>query len=89
MVKEFLIHAILIVYENVYEIYKQNVQGSWDDWDIVKKYQVHLRRQTGQNVTDTDTRENICLIQPCINHGYYKMFSKGQEITAIHQSLQL
>ena len=31
MVKEFLIHAILIVYENVYEIYKQNVQGSWDD----------------------------------------------------------
>ena len=31
MVKEFLIHALLIVYENAYEIYKQNVQASWDD----------------------------------------------------------
>ena len=89
MVKEFLIHALLIVYENAYEIYKQNVQASWDDWDIVKKYQVDLQQQTGQNLIDIDTRESIRLIQPCIYHGYYKMFSKGQEITAIHQSLQL
>ena len=31
MVKKCLFHAILIVYENTHEIYKQSVQASFDD----------------------------------------------------------
>ena len=43
--------------------------------------------KTWQNLTDIDTCENIRLIQACIYHGYYKIFSKGKWITAIHHSL--
>ena len=78
---------MLIAYENTHEIYKQSVQVSLDDKDVVKKYQVHLQWQTGQNLTKIDTCENIGLIQACIYHGYYKIFSEGQEIMAIHHNL--
>ena len=87
MAKKCLIHVILFVHENTHEIYKQRGQASLDGWDVAKKYQVHLWHKTLQNLTDTDTSENIRLIQACIYHGYYKMFSKGQEITTIHHSL--
>ena len=68
---------MLIAYENTHEIYKQSVQVSLDDKDVVKKYQVHLQWQTGQNLTKIDTCENIGLIQACIYHGCYKIFSEG------------
>ena len=55
-----------------------------DDWDVAKKYQVYLWHKTGQNLTDINTFENIRLIQACMFHGYYKIFSKGEEIMAIH-----
>ena len=89
MVKKYLIHAILIVHESTREIYKQHVQASLDGWDVTKKHQVHLSHKTWQNLTDTDTCENIRLIEPCIYYGYYKIFSKGQEIMAIHHNLLL
>ena len=78
-----------MVYENTYEIYKQIVQASLDNWDAAKRYQVHLWHKTWQNLTDIDTCENIRLIQACIYHDYYKIFSKGQEIMAIHRNLLL
>ena len=79
MVKKFInvIYSILIVHENTHEIYKQRVQASLDDRGVTKKYQVHLSHKTWQNLTDTDTCENMRLIQACIHHGYYKIFSKG------------
>ena len=42
-----------------------------------------------QILMDTNTCENIRLIQACIYHDYYKIFSKGQEIMAIHRNLLL
>ena len=84
MVRKCLIHAILIVYENTREIYKQNVQVDLDGCGVAKGHQVHLSHKTWQNLTDFDTCENICLIQACINHGYYKYFSKEQEMMTIH-----
>ena len=80
---------MLIVHENTHEIYKQHVQASLDDWDVAKKYQVHLSHKTWQNLTDIDTCENIRLIQACIYHDYYKIFSKGQKIMAIYHNLPL
>ena len=80
---------MLTAYENTHEIYKQSVQVSLDDKDVAKKYQVHLQRQTGQNLTEIDTCENIGLIQVCIYHGYYKIFSEGWEIMTTHRSLLL
>ena len=73
---------MLIVHENAHEIYKHCVQASLDDWDVAKKYQVHLWHKTWQNLTDIDTCENIRLIQACICHDYYKIFSM-----AIHHQL--
>ena len=86
MVRKCLIHSTLIVYENTHEIYQHWVQADLDDWDVAKKYQVHLLHKTWQNLTDIDTRENIRLIQASIYHGYYKIFSKGQGIMAIHHN---
>ena len=71
-----LIHVILIVHENTHEIYKHCVQVSFNGQDIAKKYQVRLWHKTKQNLTDTYTCENICLIQACIYHDYYKIFFK-------------
>ena len=71
MVKKCLNHVILIVYENTHETYKYCVQASLDGWDVAKKYQVHLSHKTWQNLADTDTFENIRLIQAFIYHGYY------------------
>ena len=88
MVKKCPIYVVLIVHENTHEFYQQRVQASLDGWGVAKKYQVHLWHKTWQKFTDTDTSENIRLIQVCIYHGYYKRFSKGQEITTIHHSLQ-
>ena len=51
---------------NTHEIYKHCVQVDLDGWDVTKRYQVHLWHKTGQNLTDTDTGENIRLIQGCI-----------------------
>ena len=87
MVKKCLIHAILIAYENTHEIYEQRVQASLDDWDVAKKFQVHLWRQTWQNLTNIDTYENIRSIQACIYHGYYKIFSRRLGKEAIHHNL--
>ena len=78
---------ILILYENTHEIYEKSVQASLDDWDVAKKYQVHLSHKTWQNLTDIDTFENIRLIQAYIYHDYYKSFCKGQGIMAIHHNL--
>ena len=76
-------------YESTHEIYKQSVQASLDGWGVAKRDQVHLWHKTGQNLTDIDTCENIRLTQACIYHDYYKIFSKGQEIMAIHHNLPL
>ena len=62
MVNKCLIHAILIVYENTHEIYKQSVQASLGGWDVAKKYQVHLQQQTEKNLTDINAGQNIHLI---------------------------
>ena len=59
------------------------------DWDVAKKYQVHLWDKTWPNLIDIDTSENIRLIQACMYHGYHKIFSKGQGIMAIHHNLPL
>ena len=87
MAKKYLIHAILIVYENTCEIYKQRVLASLNGLDVAKKNQVHLSHKTGKNLTDTNSCENIRLIQACIYHDYCKIFSKGQGIMAIHHNL--
>ena len=87
MVKKCLIHAKLTVYENIHQICKQLVQIDLDDLDAAKKYQAYLWHKTKQNLTGTDTCENIRLIQAYIYHGYYKMFSKGLKIMAIHHQL--
>ena len=77
MVKKCIIHAILIIYENTHEIYKQPIQASLNDLGVAKKYEVHLSHKTWQNLTDIDTCEDISLIQACIYQEYYKIFSKG------------
>ena len=77
MVKKCLIHAILILHEITNEIYKHCVQASLNGSDITKKLQVHSWHKTWQNLTDTDTCEDIRLIQAYIYHDYYKTFSKG------------
>ena len=89
MVKKCVIHAILMVLENTYEIYKQHVQAGLDDWGIAKKYEVHLSHKTWQNLTDINTCENIRLIRACIYQDYDKFFSKGWEIMVIHRNLWL
>ena len=89
MVKEYLIHAILFADKNTHEIYKQHVQAGLDDLDVANKYQAHLWHKARQNLTGIDTCENIRLIQACIYHDYYKIFSKGEEIMAIHHNLLL
>ena len=75
--------------QTMHEIYKPCVQVRLDGWGVAKKYQVHLWHKTWQDLTDTDTCENTRLIQACIYHDYYKIFSKGQEIMAIHHNLLL
>ena len=87
MAKKRPSHAILILNENTHEVYKHCVQVTLDGSGVAKKYQVYLRHKPWQNLTEIDTCENIRLIQACIYHGYYKMLSKGQWITAIHHSL--
>ena len=42
-----------------------------------------------QILMDTNTCENIRLIQACIYHDYYIIFSKEQELMTIHHSLPL
>ena len=84
MVKECLIRAILIVYENTNEIYRHCVQVDLHDLGVAKKCQVHLWHKTWPNLTDINTCENICLIQACIYCGYYKTFSRGLGIMTIH-----
>ena len=44
-------------------------------------------KQTEQNLTDIDTRENIRLIQACTYHDYYKISSKEYWIMAINHNL--
>ena len=80
-------HAILIVHENKQEIYKHYVQVSLDGYGVAKRYQMHLWRNTWQNLTTISTCQNIRLMQACIYYGYYKISSKGQWITTIHHSL--
>ena len=87
MASKCLIHAVLIVHENTHEIYKQRVQANLDGLDVAKKYKAHPSHKTKQNLTNTDTCENNRLIQACIYHDYYKIFSKEQEIMAIHHNL--
>ena len=87
MVKECLNHAILIVHENIHETYKHLVQVNLDGAGVAKRYQVHLQHQTGKNLTDINKCENIHLIQACIYHNYYKIYSKGPWIMAIHHNL--
>ena len=38
-------------------------------------------------LTEINTCENIRLIQACIYYGYYEIFSKGQQIMAIHHNI--
>ena len=78
MVKKCLIHAILIVYENTHEIYKHCVEVDLDGGGVAKNYQVHLWHK------NTAKCDHIRLIQACILLDYYKIFSKRQEIMAIH-----
>ena len=72
---------MLIIHENTLEIYKHFVQVDLDDWDVAKKNQVHLWQKIWQNLTDTDTCENIYVY---IYHGHYKFFSKWPAIMTIH-----
>ena len=94
MAKKRLNRAVLIVHEDTHEVYTSKyiltctLRTSKCGWlRCCQEIPSALMTQTGQNLTDIDTCENIRLIQFCICHGYYKLFSKGQWITATHHSL--
>ena len=87
MVKECLDYEVLIAHENIDEIYRQRARVSLDVEGAAKKYRVYLWQQTEQNLTDTNTCENICLVLAYIYHGYHGISSKARLIRTIHHRL--
>ena len=89
MVKECLDCEVLIVHENIDEIWRERAQVNLDCCGGAMIYQVRLWHKTVQNLADTDTCQNIRLIQACIYHCYYKISFKGHWLTTIYHSLLL